>query len=261
MRAGLGFAMALATGCSLVLDGQRHRGGEGGTDAGPGPGVDAGRGPDAGAPGPVPPEDFCEELANVACYAEEHCCPTPRSASKCRVDIEGRCSREFAAAATDPRARYSPSIAREVLEEGRGHAMSCDEASALRWLTYRVIEVFEGTVPMGAECETAAFPDPVKLVSCVDDNVCRLIGSFWVRQCLPRVMPSARCYESYDCVPGHRCAGEPATCVPALSDGAACTSALDCQSLLCAGAAGMMICQAQSDSAFCSMGAMMAGDV
>jgi len=249
--------LLLATSCSFVLDGSRHEGSSP-PDAGPG-GMDAsggdGGGVDAG-PQPILKEQFCEELAAVFCDGEMNCCTSARPRADCIFAAESRCTAEFAPAALDMRTGYDPDVARQVVDEGRALAAACDEEGALRWAVYRVVDVFTGTTPGGAQCETALLPDPILLLSCVGTNVCRLIGSFWVRQCLPRAAMGERCYEAPDCEPGLYCAPtpEPAHCAPALADGEVCRTSYDCASLFCTGSDAGRQCEAVTeDGMFCSL--------
>jgi len=257
-------ASALAA-CSAVNDPGRHMGGPppsgdagGGMDAGgspdTGPGdddggtTDAGDTTDAGGPrdgggttdagmdaglGPIGPVDLCDELVAMACEAKLRCCSsTMQTMEQCRIALEPGCSSALESLAVDMRTGYDPDIAREVVEEGRALAASCD-TDILDWFADRdgLMRMFQGTAPAGANCTVA---DPGSFWSCRLPRICipQLIG----RECRPARTETEACRGDPDCDTGLFCRRPTimlGSCELRHADGGSCMRNIQCQSLIC----------------------------
>lgn len=227
-----------------------------------GPLVDAGPIPDGAPPGDAGSliaASFCSELVTMFCEARGRCCSTAmgEDPTTCRNANMGRCEATIGAVAVDPRTGYDAVLAREVLEEGRAIASTCD-VDIVDWMATRegVVRALRGSVGLRGDCSMSAL-DVAGRYSCVMQRACRRVGVIGDRACTEVAAVTETCRESTDCETGLYCRdGRPTTdtgtCQPQLGIGMACMTPAECESLICPGDAGGTCAARTQDVVYCS---------
>lgn len=211
------------TGCSLVLDADRHTGNDAGL-------------PDVGADGarpPIPADQACAEFATVLCEARIRCCEAAaeESPEECSIDFQRQCLETLGAWVADPKAEYSELHSAQVLDALEAAASTCDGAEVMDILVRDFPEVAQGSLPAGSACDPLA--RPVEATYCEGPLEClntggALLGSWACGE--PR-RAGGECVTYLECQDGLGCAE--LTCGPLLPDGQSCRTGGDCRSGLC----------------------------
>lgn len=255
-RASIALAL-IVTGCSVVNDPGRHRGGlDGGaaTDAGATdatPGLDAPIATDAG-PAPIDAVDFCDRLIETYCRARLQCCAAAAGESMldCVVANDTACEDILRPYLLDRRNAYSPARAGVELAELEGYFANgeCDP-DIVDWVAgdEGLLAILRGTFPTGTGC--GSFEEAL---ACERPEVCAKIG-FVQWQCQLRGGSGATCWDNAGCPQTEYCvtAGAEGTCAPTLGNGELCTDAGQCTSRLCEGEPTKS-CQERTSEVYCT---------
>jgi hypothetical protein len=209
---------------------------------------------------PVLAEDFCAELAEIACDAETDCCAAsePSSlgdgggwpgqdsgsgdeASTCVTTQIASCRGSIGDLVTDPRTGYSADAGGKFVQKMREASESCWKKP----IAYAdAISVFRGTGELGANCtpeDGSKGALRASALSCKSGSSCRLYlkadGSA-LGVCEARADES--CSHAFDCAGGKYCdlpaqwkPGVWGECHPLRTEGWSCKSDLECQSQHC----------------------------
>ncbi|MBX7194546.1 MAG: LamG domain-containing protein [Sandaracinaceae bacterium] len=192
---------------------------------------------------PVEASALCAEVARVVCEADARCFDGSMTRATCLEAQRDACEPTVGALADDQRLAYDPGRAGAFLASLEESAQSC-WARPIDHDAF--LAIFEGTGQEGADCTpsgTSASALRISALSCADGNACRLHlrvdGS-------PEGVCEARndgaCSHPLDCEAGSYCSlpgrwqpGAWGECRPRRTNGWACTSDLECQSLHCDG--------------------------
>lgn len=191
---------------------------------------------------PIEATALCARIAEIACEADARCFGST-GASACEDAQERACDETVGALVTDGRLGYDAARAGAFVA-------SLEESAASCWVRPidpdAFVEIFGGTGAAGADCtppDLGAASLLTSALSCADGRACRLHlridGS-------PEGVCEARrdqaCSHAADCEAGSYCSlparwqpGVWGECRPRRTDGWACESDLECESLHCAG--------------------------
>lgn len=228
MSRALMLLSALALGaCSFVNAPADHMGGA--RDAGPDTGA-----PDAGLE-PIPYDQYCNELAVLACESADACCTLGEPTPTCVAEVRTGCDSTFGATLlVDPRTGYDGMRAAEAFVRARALAATCDVA-ILAWYGDQRMgfpSALAGSVGGGEVCTPTSLDmksfDAAAFYSCIDDDQACIYNGTDRFTCTARAAAGGVCYFSTDCADDHFCdyaatGGIPGVCAPQRAPGGACT--------------------------------------
>jgi len=202
-------------------------------------------GPDAASAPVSPPvakEEFCSRLLTVLCKAEATCCTdtAQRSASEadCMAAKLPDCRTQIESATLDPVTGYDANLGGQALANLASRASSCDPEVG-SWFVSRsgFLGVFRGSLPSGsAQCVPTSASNLNPLLGCENGSVCRF-SSDTKGNCGAIADLGTECRMELECVDGLHCGSPslfaPKKCIERMEVGHDCTSAGECDSLLC----------------------------
>jgi Concanavalin A-like lectin/glucanases superfamily len=218
---------------------------------------------------PVSANDFCAEVATIACSANDDCCAaseTPSSswptadagapAESCELKQTAACRASVGELVTDPRTGYDPVAGGAFVAKLRTSAKGCWKQS----VDYKELAAaFLGTGEPGATCtpeDSSSRALRISALSCKTGTSCHLyLRADGTPDGVCEAPADDSCSHPYDCDAGRWCElpsgwkpGVWGQCRPLRTAGWACSGDLQCASQNC-DAAGK--CAAPDDQRFC----------